>query len=206
MEYWNIVIGIQPNTPAFHHSVHSPLSSTLICVIAISPAATEHIIERTGSAAYTSTNGSAFADIGMRRGADSRARCPANCRASQSPTTNRHEAQKRNSEVPCSHLSIPHWSHLLSGRFPQNAFQYTTAGEKKAHGKVRTVRCLARLKRELAGLQLLLRKNSTYVVGKIAEVIRSSNLQASVEVGTLYLQPRDTFAFVLGDAVSAQAG
>jgi hypothetical protein len=27
-----------------------------------------------------------------------------------------------------------------------------------------------------------------------------------VEVGTLYLQPRATFAFVLGDAVFAQAG
>ena len=73
---------------------HAPLYSTLICVISISPAATEHIIECTRSAAYTSANGSAFADIGMRRGADSRARCPANCRASQSSTTTRHEAQK----------------------------------------------------------------------------------------------------------------
>ena len=103
MEYWNIVIGIQPNTPAFHHSVHSPLSSTLICVIAISPAATEHIIERTGSAAYTSTNGSAFADIGMRRGADSRARCPANCRASQS---SQPAATKLKSEIPRYHARI----------------------------------------------------------------------------------------------------
>jgi len=80
------------------------------------------------------------------------------------------------------------------------------AAEKKAHGKVHTVGRLARLKGELAGLELLLRKNSTSVVDEIAEVTRSSNLHASVEVGTLYLQPRDTFAFVLGDAVSAQAG
>jgi hypothetical protein len=93
MEYWSIVIVIQPNTPAFHHSA-LPAVFDLNLRNLESPAATEHIIERTGSAAYASANGSAFADIGMRRGADSRARCTANCRTSQSSTTTRHEAQK----------------------------------------------------------------------------------------------------------------
>jgi hypothetical protein len=115
-------------------------------------------------------------------------------------------ATKLKSEIPRYHARICLLFIVLTSY--QDVLRKTCsntprAAEKKAHGKVRTVGRLARLKGELAGLELLLRKNSTSVVDEIAEVTRSSNLHASVEVGTLYLQPRDTFAFVLGDAVSA---
>src|SRR4029078_7667133 len=65
-------------------------------------------------------------------------------------------ATKLKSEVPRYNARIClFFIGLTSIRsFPQNAFQYATAGRKKAHGKVRTVGCLARLKGELAGLQL----------------------------------------------------
>jgi len=72
--------------------------------------------------------------------------------------------------------------------------------------KVLTARCLARLKTELAGLSYCCGKILRLPATKSRRSTRFSNLHASVEVGTLYLQPRDTFAFVLGDAVFAQAG
>ena len=65
---------------------------------------------------------------------------------------------------------------------------------------------LSAIENETGGLELLLRKILRLPATKSRRSTRFSNFHGSVEVGTLYLQPRDTFAFVLGDAVFAQAG
>jgi len=80
MEYW---IRDHPRTsipplPSLPACVFLPL---IVVVVSISPMRPEYIIGRTCGAAYPGAYGSAFADVGMRRCADSRPRRAAECRA-----------------------------------------------------------------------------------------------------------------------------
>src|SRR5690242_16562222 len=103
-------------------------------------------------------------------------------------------ATKLKSEIPRYHVRI--CLFFISLTSYEDVFRKTHSNEprgceEKPMEKVRTARCLARLKTELAGLSYCCGKSLRLPATKSRRSTRFSNLHGSVEVGTLYLQPRD---------------